>query len=108
MLIGAKLIRLGDNMAIPLRSFRLGPAKGRNNETLAFATAVTVGLPALLINGGSTRIPAGAIANAKTSSDVEIPAALLTKLPPLPAVATTPAPLTPAAATQANSTGETK
>lgn len=26
LLVGAKLIRLGDNMAIPLRSFRLGPA----------------------------------------------------------------------------------
>lgn len=109
LLIGAKLIRLGPNAAIPLRSFKLGPAKGRNNETLAFATAVTVGLPALLINGGSARVPAGTIANAKTSADVEIPVALLSKLPPMPELANPPAPATPAPATQTNlNQGETK
>lgn len=83
LLIGAKRIILSDALAIPLRSFKLGPAKGQNNETLAFATAVAVGLPALLINGGSARVPAGAVANAKTQSDAQIPVSLLSKLPPL-------------------------
>lgn len=82
LLLGAKRIALPDGTAIALRSFKLGPARGRNNETLAFATAVTVGLPALFITGGSARIPAGTIANAKTSADIEVSASSLTRLPP--------------------------
>lgn len=99
LLIGAKLIRVAADTAIPLRSFKLGPANGRNNETLAFATAVAVGLPALLINGGSARVPAGTVANAKTSAEVEIPVTLLSKLP----LQAEPNPPAPAPATQVNS-----
>jgi hypothetical protein len=102
LLIGARLIRLGSE-AIPLRSFKLGPAKGRNNETLAFATAVAVGLPALLINGGSARVEAGTIANAKTSADVEIPVALLSRLPPVPESLKSPEAAAPVSATHVNS-----
>ena len=109
LLIGAKLIRMSPETSIPLRSFKLGPAKGRNNETLAFATAVAVGLPALLINGGSARVPAGTIANAKTSAEIDIPVTLLSKLPPMTGLANPPVPAAPAPATQDNSNqGETK
>ena len=87
LLIGARNIVVRDALSIPLRSFKLGPARGRNNETLAFATAVSVGFPSLFIVGGSARIPAGAVANAKTSTDVDIPIALMSKLPPENAVA---------------------
>lgn len=83
LLLGAREIRLSDSVNIPLRSFKLGPAKGRNNETLAFATGVAVGLPALLINGGSAKVPAGTIANAKTGTALDIPLSLLSRLPPM-------------------------
>ena len=102
LLIGARQIRL-ESEAIPLRSSKLGPAKGRNNETLAFATAVAVGLPALLINGGSARVEAGTIANAKTSADVEIPVALLSKLPPVPESLKSPEAAAAVSATHVNS-----
>ena len=109
LLLGAKSIELGPEFRIPLRSFKLGPASGKNNETLAFATAVAVGLPALLINGGSAWVPAGTQANAKTSVEVSIPATLLSKLPLVPATATPPALSAPAPATQPISTqGESK
>jgi hypothetical protein len=111
LLLGARKIILSD-AAIPLRSFKLGPAQGLNNETLAFATAVAVGLPALFINGGSARIQAGAIANAKTSADTEISVTLLSKLPPIPpppAPAYSPVPPTLAPSTQPTSNqGESK
>jgi hypothetical protein len=81
LLIGAKRIALSPSTEIPLRSFKLGPASGKNNETLAFATTVAVGVVGLLISGGSAKAPAGAIASAKTAADVSIPLALLTKLP---------------------------
>lgn len=90
LLLGAKKLRLGDQLEVPLRSFKLGPARGKNNETLAFATAVAVGLPALLINGGSAKIPAGMAANAKTSVDVSIPVTLLSQLPPIQAAIVSP------------------
>jgi hypothetical protein len=104
LLLGAKRIRLSADVAIPLRSFKLGPARGRSNETLAFAAAATVGLPSLFIKGGSARIPAGTVANAKTSLDTEIPVALLSKLPLMAASANQPAPSAPAPTTQDNPT----
>jgi hypothetical protein len=85
LLIGAKRIALSQTTEIPLRSFKLGPARGKNNETLAFATTVAAGavggVAAMFITGGSAKAPAGAIASAKTAADVSIPLALLTKLP---------------------------
>lgn len=96
LLIGAKRILVSEGFGIPLRSFKLGPAKGKDNETLAFATAVAVGLPALLISGGSAKVPAGSIANAKVQADTEIPVALLSKLPPVQPIAAAPASAQPA------------
>jgi hypothetical protein len=90
LLIGARKIIVNEALSIPLRSFKLGPARGRNNETLAFATAVSVGLPSLLIVGGSAKVAAGSEANAKTSTDVEIPVTLMSKLPPKDAAAAPP------------------
>jgi hypothetical protein len=105
LLLGARRLILADGVSIPLRSFKLGPARGKNNETLAFATAAAVGLPALFITGGSARIPAGTVANAKISADTEIPVTLLSKLP----LAVTASAPQAAHSVQPNSTrGETK
>lgn len=100
LLLSARRIIVADGVIIPLRSFKLGPAQGKNNETLAFATAVAVGLPALLINGGSAKVPAGTEANAKTSADASIPIVLLSKLPTIAPIVVTPLPVVPASTTQ--------
>ena len=84
LIIGAKRIRLADGVDIPLRSFRLGAARGKNNEGLAMAATVAGGVvgavAGLLITGGSAKAPAGALAFAKTAAAVEVPTALLTRL----------------------------
>jgi hypothetical protein len=117
LLLGAKKISLSADVEIPLRSFKLGPARGTNNETLAFASSVAGGaigsVAAMFITGGSAKVPAGMEANAKTSLDTVVPVALLSKLPPVPVQAAAPIPeqptSTPANPTQTNPTqGETK
>lgn len=94
LLLGVKRIVLPNGLAIPLRSFKLAPARGRNNETLAFATSVAGGavgaVASMFITGGSALVPAGTSASAKISTDIEIPAALLTRLPLLPRQAPEP------------------
>jgi len=82
LLLGARRITLSQSVEIPLRSFKLTPARGKNNETLALGVTAAVGVVGLLITGGSATAPAGASAAAKTAADVSIPLALLTKLPP--------------------------
>jgi hypothetical protein len=88
LLLGAKRIALPNGLLIPLRSFKLAPARGRNNETLAFATSVAGGaiggVASMFITGGSAKVLVGTNASAKTSADVEIPAQLLSRLPALP------------------------
>jgi hypothetical protein len=117
LLLGAKKISLTADVGIPLRSFKLGPARGKNNETLAFASSVAGGaigsVAALFITGGSAMVPAGMEANAKTSSDAVVPTVLLAKLPPIQAQAAVPVQeqpsSTPANPTQTNPTqGESK
>jgi hypothetical protein len=104
LLIGARRIVLSPAAAIPLRSFKLGPAKGQNNEALAMGATIAGGaiggVAAMFITGGSARVPADAIANAKTSAEVEIPVALLSALPFVPAVSVKPAPVAQATAIQ--------
>lgn len=113
LLVGAKAIVLSDSVRVPLRSFKLAPARGKNNEGVAMGAAVAGGavgaVASMFIVGGSARIPAGIEATAKTSADATIPVALLSPLPPIEAVVTTRAPAAPALATQANPTqGESK
>jgi hypothetical protein len=85
LLIGAKRIALSQSIEIPLRSFKLTPARGKNNEATAFGLMVAGGavggVAAMFINGGSATAPAGVGARAKTAAEVSIPIALLTKLP---------------------------
>lgn len=104
LLIGAKRISLGGEIEIPLRSFKLGPARGQNNEGVAMAAAVAGGaiggVAAMFITGGSAEVPAGMAANAKTSVDADIPVTLLSKLPPIPATISPPAPPAQAPVTQ--------
>lgn len=104
LLLGAKRIVLSDTVSIPLRSFKLGPAKGQSNEGIAFGTAVAGGavgaVASMFIVGGSAKVPAGTEANAKTSADTVIPVTLLSKLPAIPAIVVASAPTVPAPATQ--------
>lgn len=82
LLLGAQRIRLQDGSEIRLRSFKLAPARGKNNETLANATTATVGIVGLLITGGSATAPSGARATAKIAAEAIIPVNLLSPLPP--------------------------
>ena len=108
LLIGAKRIFLSPTAEIPLRSFKLGPAKGQNNEALAMGATIAGGaiggVAAMFITGGSARVPADAIANAKTSAEVDIPIALLSALPLVPALSVTPASVAQASPNQPPST----
>ncbi len=99
LLIAARRIAMAGDIAIPLRSFQVAPAHGKNNEGLAFGVSAAVGFPGLLITGGSARIPAGTRAFAKTREAVDLPAALLAKLPPQP-VTIVPAPAAPTSSTK--------
>lgn len=67
---------------VRLRSMKLG-GRGQDNQELAFAVGVAVGLPAMFIRGKHIDIPAGALAVAKTAEDFVSPAPR-----PAPAVAT--------------------
>lgn len=102
LLIGAKRIALSQSVEIPLRSFKLTPATGKNNEGTAFGLTVAGGavggVAAMFITGGSAVAPAGVGARAKTASDVTVPLALLTKLPAraMTLVVSAPPPATPA------------
>lgn len=92
LLLAARRIALPGGGEVRLRSFKLAPARGKNNEVLANATTAAVGLVGLLITGGSATAPAGATASAKTAEEAVIPLAQLTSLPPLQAETPIPAP----------------
>jgi hypothetical protein len=96
LLLGAKRIRLQDGTEVRLRSFKLAPARGKNNETLANVTTATVGLVGLLITGGSAIAQSGAHATAKIAAEAIIPITLLSPLPPYSASAAGAATATPA------------
>lgn len=63
-----------------LRSMKFGVV-GKDQQTLAFAMAVTVGLPALFIRGKHIDIPQGTLAGAKLAED------LILDAPAVPAAA---------------------
>jgi hypothetical protein len=96
LLIGAKRIALSQSVEIPLRSFKLTPARGKNNEGTAMGLTVAAGavggVAAMFITGGSAVAPAGVGALAKTATDATIPIVLLTKLPPQPTTLILPMP----------------
>ena len=93
LLIAARHLQLGPDLQIPLRSFRLAPVSGKNNEGLAtglsIAGGVAGGIAAMMITGGSARVPDGSEAFAKTAADVDIPAAQLQPAAAAPATTST-------------------
>jgi hypothetical protein len=93
LLIAARHLQLGPDLQIPLRSFRLAPVSGKNNEGLAtglsIAGGVAGGIAAFMITGGSARVPDGSEAFAKTAADVDIPAAQLQPAATAPATSST-------------------
>lgn len=81
LLVAARTLDLSPGVQIPLRSFRLAPVAGKNNEGLATGLSVVGGvaggLVAMAMTGGSARIPDGSEAFAKTAADVDLPVAQL-------------------------------
>ena len=81
LLIAARHLELAPDVRIPLRSFRLAAVGGKDNQGLAtglsIAGGVAGGIAAMVITGGSARIPDRAEAFAKTAADVDLPTALL-------------------------------
>jgi len=75
---------------VRLRSMKFGVA-GKDKQDLAFAMAVTVGLPALFIRGKHIDIPQGAIAGAKLAEDLILDAPAPTPAATEPAAGTGPA-----------------
>ena len=91
LLVAARSLDLSPDVHIPLRSFRLAPASGKNNEGLAMglsiAGGVAGGIAAMIMTGGSARIPDRSEAFAKTAADVDLPTAQLEAIPASPFVA---------------------
>lgn len=77
LLVAARHLQLEGGVQIPLRSFRLAPVGGKNNEGLAMglsiAGGVAGGIAAMVITGGSARIADRSEAFAKTAADVDLP-----------------------------------
>lgn len=106
LLIAARSLDLAPGVQIPLRSFRMAPASGKNNEGLATGLSIvgglTGGIAAMVMTGGSARIPGGSEAFAKTAAEIALPIALLKPItdpahPIVPVAATAlPAPADPA------------
>lgn len=65
LVLAARYLQIGDKR-LRLRSMHLNGA-GRDQQGLAFAVGVAVGLPALFVRGKHIDIPAGAYADAKTA-----------------------------------------
>ncbi|MEA1072498.1 hypothetical protein [Sphingomonas sp. LY160] len=81
LLLAARTLELAPGVTIPLRSFRLAPATGKNNEGLAtglmIAGGAIGGIAAMVTTGHSAVVPNGTEAFAKTSADIELPLHLL-------------------------------
>lgn len=65
LVLAARYLNLGDRQ-LRLRSMKFNGA-GRDQQDLAFAAAVAVGLPAMFIRGKHIDVPTGAFADAKTA-----------------------------------------
>lgn len=68
LVLAARTLDVGGK-PVRLRSMKFGVV-GKDQQALAFAMAVTVGLPALFIRGKHIDIPQGAIAGAKLAEDL--------------------------------------
>jgi hypothetical protein len=81
LLIAARHLNISSDIQIPLRSFRLAPVGGKDNEGLAkglmIAGGMAGGIAAMVITGGSAQIPNGSEAFAKTATEVELSPAQL-------------------------------
>lgn len=99
LLIAARTLDLAPGVSIPLRSFRIAPAKGKNQEGVAMgltvAGGVVGGIAGLIITGGSALIPNGSEAFAKTAADVDLPLAMLVPLSSAEGPLAAPAPSIP-------------
>lgn len=91
LLIAARSLDISPDLHIPLRSFRLVPVGGKNNEGLAMglmvAGGVAGGIAAMVMTGGSARVADGSEAFAKTAADIDLPLALLQVIPAAPTIA---------------------
>ncbi|MGV3510517.1 MAG: hypothetical protein ACO1OX_00800 [Novosphingobium sp.] len=65
LVLAARYLQVGEKR-LRLRSMHLN-GTGRDQQGLAFAVGVAVGLPALFVRGKHIDIPAGAFADAKTA-----------------------------------------
>lgn len=65
LVLAARFLQIGERR-LRLRSMHLN-GTGRDQQGLAFAVGVTVGLPALFVRGKHIDVPAGAFADAKTA-----------------------------------------
>lgn len=72
LVLAARFIEFG-NQRIKLRSMHL-TGEGKDQQGLAFAVGVAVGLPGLFIRGKHIGVPVGAIADAKTAEEIWIDA----------------------------------
>ncbi|HVF37320.1 MAG TPA: hypothetical protein VNA29_05195 [Sphingomicrobium sp.] len=118
LVLAAKRIMLTDGSSIPLRSFKLVPQKGKDNQALAMGMVVAGGaiggVAAMFITGGSARVAPGAYGTAKTSADTALASSSLSTLPaistlvlpePAPSAAT---PAVPATATPISNSSDYK
>jgi len=80
LILAARYLDFGGRH-IPLRSFRYGPAQGKDNSgavnvgsMVAAATIPGVALLGFLVAGGEVNVPAGTRANAKVAAETVVPA----------------------------------
>lgn len=99
LLIAARTLDLGPGVSIKLRSFRMAPANGKNNEGLAagmmIAGGAIGGIAAMVTTGHSAVIPDRAEAFAKTAADIDLPVSLLVPINSAPVLLAAPAPTDP-------------
>jgi hypothetical protein len=99
LLIAARTLDLAPGVSVPLRSFRIAPAKGKNQEGVATGLMVAGGaiggIAAMVMTGGSALIPDGSEAFAKTAADIDLPLGLLAPIAGSAVPLVTPAPSNP-------------
>ena len=80
LIVTARYVEAGGKR-VRLRSFAPGAATGDQHVAASWATSVLVGLPGLLVQGGTLIMPRDMVANAKTAQTVRLPAAQTRKFP---------------------------
>lgn len=81
LLLAARSLDLSTDIHVQLRSFKVAPVTGKNQQGVAMGMAIAGGavggVASMIITGGSARIPDRSEAFAKTAADVDVPIALL-------------------------------